>query len=192
MTAYTPSHSDWAILRTAGSKTLKLAEGLREDGFDAWTPTETRSIRIPRANVRRVVTLPIMPSYVFARATRLIDLLELATMPVRPNGLTSFSVLQVHEKIPLIADHHLDGLRAIEVKRTPRRKAIQALKVGQQVGVEGGSFSGMKGVVERSDVDHTLVCFNGKLVVKISTSLFSLDSVGEPSALMGLAARKAA
>ena len=189
---------DWCILRTSGNKTIRLAEGLREDGFDAWTPIETRSIRIPRANVRRVAILPIMPSYVFARVGGLIDLLELAAMPVKPRrqanqpALPGFTVLHVHDKIPLIADGHLDGLRAIEHKRTPRRKAVQALKAGQRVGIDGGSFSGMKGVVERSDVDHTLVCFNGKLLVKISTSLFAPDELGGLSAYMGLAARKAA
>ncbi len=50
----------------------------------------------------------------------------------------------------------------------------------------------MNGVVERSDVDHTMVCFNGKFLVKISTSLFQPNDIGEVEALMGLAARKAA
>jgi hypothetical protein len=184
--------TSWLILRTAGSKTLKLAETLRADGYEAWSPVETRSIRIPRANVRRKVTLPIMPSYVFARDYHLIDLLELSALAVRPNGVPSFSVLHIHNKIPLIADEHLDELRAIQAKRTPRKIASEALPKGARVGVEGGSFSGMRGVVERSDTVHTLVSFGGNYSVKISTGLFEKNELGELLALMGEAARKAA
>ncbi|MES2904530.1 MAG: hypothetical protein V4696_10130 [Pseudomonadota bacterium] len=191
--------SDWCILRTSGSKTLRLAETLRADGYDAWTPVETRTIRVPRANVRRTIQLPIMPSYVFARVYHLIDLLELAAMPVKPRrqanepSHASFSVLHVHDKIPLVSDLSLDGLRYIEFKRTPRKKALEALRPGSSVSVEGGSFGGKKGVIERSDLVHTLVCFNGdNFPVKIPTSLFHLNDIGEVEALMGDAARKRA
>ncbi len=188
----------WCILRTAGSKTLKLAETLREDGYEAWSPAETRSIRIPRANVRRKVVLPIMPTYVFARAYHLHDLLELAAMPVKPRrhanqpAHPSFSVLHIHDKIPLVSDGSLEGLRHIEFKRTPRKKALAALKPGQEVAIEGGSFGGLKGKVERSDTAHTLVSFSDTFSVKINTCLFERNELGELLALMGEAARKKA
>ncbi len=188
----------WLILRTAGGKTLKLAETLREDGYEAWSPVETRNIRIPRANVRRTVLLPIMPTYVFARAYHLIDLLELAAMPVKPRRRAnqpahpSFSVLHVHDKIPLVSDMSLEGLRYIEFKKTPRKKALEALKPGSEVAIEGGSFGGMKGKVERSDTVHTLVSFSDTFSVKISTCLFERNDLGELLALMGDAARKKA
>ncbi len=188
----------WLILRTAGGKTLRLAETLREDGYEAWSPTETRTIRVPRMNARRTVKLPIMPTYVFARAHHLIDLLELAAMPVKPRrhanqpSHTSFSVLHVHDKIPVVTDLSLDGLRHIEFKRTPRKKALEALKPGSEVAIEGGSFGGLRGKVERSDTAHTLVSFSDTFSVKINTSLFERNELGELLALMGDAARKAA
>ncbi len=195
----------WLILRTAGGKTLRLAETLREDGYEAWSPTETRTIRVPRMNARRTVKLPIMPTYVFARAHHLVDLLELAAMPVKPRCFVpveedaerpaphaNFSVLHVHDKIPVVTDLSLDGLRHIEFKRTPRKKALEALKPGSEVAIEGGSFGGLRGKVERSDTAYTLVSFEGSFPVKISTGLFERNELGELLALMGSAARKAA
>ena len=180
--------TDWVILRTKGRCTMRLAETLSEDGFEAWTPVETRNIRIPRANVRRTVRLPIMPSYVFVRAEHLIDMIQLAAMKPKPRRQTrreepkpahaDFSVMHYNESIPVIADVTLEGLRYIEAKRTPRAKAAP-LTPGLSVRVkqEGGSFAGMKGRVERSDEGTTLVCFDSRLTVKISTFLLSLDDI---------------
>lgn len=174
----------WIILRTSGRHTMRLAESLSEDGFEAWTPVETRTIRVPRANVRRTVYLPIMPSYVFARAQHLIDLIQLGAKRA------DFSVMHYHDRIPVIADHHLQSLRFIEAKRTPRKKADRTFAKGISVRVntEGGSFAGMKGKVERSDTGTTLVCFDSRLTVKISTSLLSLDELDIDSPCLGMAA----
>jgi transcription antitermination factor NusG len=176
---------DWCILRCSGRHTLRLAESLAKDGYDVWTPKEERSIRIPRANARRKVELPIMPTYVFAKAHHLVDLLELAAMPVKPRrgaGLreaahASFSVLHHHDKIPLIADKHFAQLRILEAKRAPLKKAKEPYTVGIGVKVAGGSFGGLKGKVERSDCKHTVVCFTDSFTVKIATSLLEPDSV---------------
>lgn len=188
----TPAHhqpnrfdpTTWIILRTAGRTTMRLAETLVADGFEAWTPIETKSFRKPRDNVRRSIRLPLMPSYVFARADRLIDLLEIAKAAERPRrgqspAHTSFSVMHWNEGIPVIADRQLEQLRRIEAKRTPLKKANRALTSGVEVRVklEGGSFAGMRGRVERSDNSTTLVCFNKRMTVKIATSLLSVDDL---------------
>lgn len=189
--------ADWVILRTQGRNTLRLAETLSEDGYEAWTPVESRNIRIPRANVRRTVRLPIMPSYVFVRAQHLIDLIQLAGMKPIPRRVCSrplerseewrpfhadFSVMRYCDRIPVISDHHLQSLRTIEAKRAPKRKAAP-LTPGLNVRVkqEGGSFAGMKGRVERSDEGSTLVCFDNRLSVKISTSLLDVSEIVEGS-----------
>lgn len=194
--------TSWIILRTPGRHTLRLAESLSEDGYEAWTPVETRTIRIPRANVRRTVKLPIMPSYVFARALHLIDLIQLGAMKVKPRrfprlpdedpkpGHADFSVMHFHDRIPVIADGHLQSLRTIEAKRTPRKKADRTFAPGVSVRVnmEGGSFAGMKGRVERSDTGTTLVCFDASLTVRISTSLLLPDELGVECPCLGMAA----
>lgn len=185
----------WIILRTRGRSTLSLAETLSEDGFESWTPVETRTIRIPRANVRRTVRLPIMPSYVFARSEHLIDLIQLAAMEFKPRrqankpAHSDFSVMRYHDNIPIIADGHLQSLRKIEARRTPRKKALPfAAGVSVRVKTEGGSFAGMNGRVERSDDGATLVCFDNRLTVKISTSFLERHELGMVSPCIGLAA----
>lgn len=190
----------WCILRCVGRTTLKLADSLGKDGFEVWAPRETRKIRIPRMNVRREVVLPLLPSYVFARARHLVDLLGLASMPGKPRPLgnksepahADFSVMQCFGKLPLVADCDLNGLRTLEAKLTPRKKADWSFRPGASVKVEGGSFGGMTGDVQRSDNAHTLVCFSDKFVVKIATSLLLLDDIGMEQPLAGTAVRKAA
>lgn len=177
----------WIILRTSGRHTMRLAESLSQDGYEAWTPIETRMLRIPRANVRRTVKLPIMPSYVFARAQYLIDLIQLAEM--RTPTHADFSVMHFHDRIPVIAEHHLQGLRLIEAKRTPRKKAAPLTPgLSVRVKTEGGSFAGMKGRVERSNEGMTLVCFDSRLTVKIATSLLDPDGLGFERPCLGMAA----
>lgn len=179
-------NKDWCILRTSSRHTIPLSESLAEDGFEVWTPIETRQIRIPRKNVKREIRLPIMPSYVFAQAHHLIDLLQLADMPVKPRRTfgkpahAGFSVMHAFgDQIPLVRDQHLTKLRELEIKKTPKRKAERTFDAGIQVrvGEGGGSFSGMTGTVRKSDKGYTLVCFNDRYTVKINTLLLSLDSV---------------
>jgi transcription antitermination factor NusG len=177
----------WVILRTSGRTTMRLAETLSGASIEAWTPIETRTIRVPRKNVKRVIKLPIMPSYVFARAESLFDLIELAGNSLGAHP--SFSVMHYHDRIPVIADHHLVGLRTIEAKKSPRKRADPLPKgLSVRVKTEGGSFAGMKGRVERSDKNATLVCFDSRLVVKISTSLLLPDEIGMERPCLGLAA----
>lgn len=189
----------WCILRCQGRATLRLAETLAKDGFEVWAPKETRRIRIPRANVRREAVLPLMPSYVFARAHHLVDLLELAAMPVKPRrgagpAHDGFTVMRWQERIPMVSDASLNGLRSLEAKRTPRKKAERSFTPGLsvRVKVEGGSFAGMRGKVERSDIGTTLVLFDSRLTVKISTSLLEPGDIGMVSPYEATAARKAA
>ena len=192
------SEKAWIVLRTTGRHTLRLSNTLQEDGFDVWTPREFRRIRIPRMNVRRDVTLPLMPSYIFASAHHLVDLLQLAAMPFKPRRAgrpahQDFTVMHFHDTIPVIADVHLTQLRFLEVKLAPRKKAQRfSHGVEVQVKIEGGSFAGMKGRVERSDEATTLVCFDNRLTVKIPTFQLNGNQLQVERSVTGTAARKAA
>jgi transcription antitermination factor NusG len=172
-----------------------LAESLAEDGYEVWTPVEVRMIRIPRKNVKREVRLPIMPSYVFARAHQLVDLLMMADAPVKrrtcasrrdewgreikPKPHSDFDVMHAFGQIPLVPDKHLNALRVIETKRTPAKKADKQFIPGVTVKVGGGSFGGMVGRVKRSDTGYTIVCFNDRYIVKIPTLLLKEDGVSD-------------
>lgn len=186
-----PRMTAWCVLRTSSRKTLRIAEALEDRGLKAWTPREVRMIRIPRANVRRRVVLPMMPSFVFARSENLHELLHLSAS--EQEGL-QFSVMHYADRIPLIADVQLNALRRIEARRNPRKRADRRFPPGIEVRVkiEGGSFAGMRGKVEKSDHGHTLVCFDNRLTVKIDTLLLSADEVETEQDHYGLAARKAA
>lgn len=174
----------WCILRTSSRFTIPLAETLALDGYEVWTPIETRMVRVPRKNVKREVRLPIMPSYVFARAHQLIDLLIMEDLPSKPRrqGIgahADFSVMRAFGDIPTVPDPHLAALRRLEIKRTPKKKAEKTFVPGVTVKVGGGSFAGMAGKVERSDAGYTLVAFNNRYSVKIPTLLLREDSISE-------------
>lgn len=174
--------SDWCILRTAGRSTLGLAESLAKDGFEVWTPVETRSVRVPKMNAKREVRLPIMPSYIFARRAHLVDLLQLAAMPVKSRrgaGLmdpahASFSVLHAFGRIPLVAERHLAELRKTEAKRTPRKRATYSFPRDASARVTGGNFGGLTGIVDRSNPSKTRLIIGG-FPVEIPTTMLEMD-----------------
>lgn len=171
----------WCILRTSGRTTISLAETLAKDEYDVWTPIETRKITVPRANVKREVRLPIMPTYVFAASHHLGELLQLAGMPVRPRrgaGLldaahAAFHVLHCFGGIPIVDDRHLSNLRRLEAKRTPLRRAAYAFPQNSKARVKDGAYGGMTGVVIRSTLDATTLDFGNGWSTKIPTSILS-------------------
>ena len=157
----------WIILRTAGRSTLSLAASLAKDGFEVWTPARDMKIRKPRWNVHRDVRVPLMASFVFARARHLVDLIEQSeTVMV---GCPEFSVFHHFGRIPFVSDSDLEPLRE-EERAAPTQAELRNLyRKGEKVMVTQGIFGGMAGVVERSDGTHTLVRFGSRMRVKIST-----------------------
>jgi hypothetical protein len=187
----------WIILRTQGRHTITLAESLAEDGYRVWTPAMSRRLRVPKMNVKRDVTLPLMPSYVFARGEHLIDLLELAAMPERPRRAggrkaahRDFGIFRHAGRIPVIADADLGPLRDEERRGAASALVHREFDVGQRVRVPGGSFGGMAGTVVRSNGRETVVCFGTRARVRIST--FILEPVQTYSGRSKPAAQDAA
>lgn len=179
--------AEWIILRCAGKSTLALASSLAEDGFQVWTPAKTVMLRKPRMNVRRQVRLPIVPSFVFAGEQHVVDLLQLAALPVKPRrgaggrlpAHRDFSVFHFQDEIPVIADAALEPLREAERDAVPRKKRSR-FAGGETVRVTRGSFEGMTGVVERSDdrdAQVWLSLFGRHYRTKIPTSLLKLDEL---------------
>jgi len=169
----------WIVLRCSGANTLKLANSLRAEGFDAWTPVETLKRREGPSRSRRKEVLPVMPSYIFARAHHLFALLSMSKDETNPTS--GFSVFRHHDRIPLIADGDLDPLRVAERKRTPFDKVAKFTK-GEMVKLLEGGFAGLQGVVELTRGQYTLVTFPGfPMPIKISTLLLKSD-VEQPMA----------
>jgi len=112
---------DWCILRTSSVRTLKLAETLVDSGIDAWTPRRTvkrdapgnrRRLAMGQRKVMVEVDMPIIPGFVFARAAMLDDIIRASALPFGPHP--SFSLLQVGDRVPLVGERQIAGLRAAE------------------------------------------------------------------------------
>lgn len=132
---------DWCILRTAGRHTLGLAASLAQDGYEVWTPIETRRVRVPRMNARRVIRTPLLKGFVFARERHLADLLDLVRS--RPGVL----VMYVNGEPATAKDEELEPLRRAEHMAEPKRWT-SAFAKNTEVKITKGSFAGVAGVVE--------------------------------------------
>lgn len=190
---------DWIILRVAGRSTLTLASTLGEDGFDVWTPTRKQVIRVPRMNVRREISLPLLPSFVFARSRHLIDLLELANQDEKsrrgPGGQRpahrDFAVFHFSDRIPMIADADLEPLRIREAELVAKKDRPKFAD-GAGVRVIRGAFEGLVGRVERCRKGHALVIFTDwKRPVQIPTHLLAIDECRDLSHLSAHAVKAA-
>jgi hypothetical protein len=177
----------WCILRTSGRHTISLAETLAKDGWEVWTPIETRTIRAGPSRRRVDVRQPIMPSYVFAREDQLLDLIELAAARVkarrgagladRDRAHADFSVLHAFGRIPLVSDRHLAALRLLEAKRTPIKRAAFAFPKNASARVTAGVCQGLVGVVVRSTPKSTVIRFTGAFPFEIPTSFLTMEEV---------------
>lgn len=192
----------WIILRTSGGKTLALARSLAADGYDVWSPV--RTIKRPHgkrdAKGRRntvEIDLPILPTFVFARAASLPLLAQIAGDPAYQHP--PFSIFSHAGRIPIIAESSVAGLReeeraaaemieqlrAAETREEQRRiksaamntkrereKALRSERrdfaIGSLVAVDDQqSLLGMAGVVEQSNGESAVVAFGGLLTMTI-------------------------
>lgn len=163
---------DWCILRTKGSSTLRLARSLELDGIGAWTPTEIQQRGNHRNSAKHEVMLAVMPTYVFAPAEHLVDLLAAAEAPVSIHP--DFSVFRHLDRFPLIADVQLNSLRLIERKAAAKNSPV-VFPRDYQVRIPDGPFQGLTGrVVEDSNGGFTLVAFPN-FAIPIKFASWTLD-----------------
>lgn len=169
----------WCILRTGGSRTLSLAASLTAAGLTAWTPTQMVR-RAGRGRQRRDVEerpAPITPTFVFAAAGDLYDLVGIASDPV--SGHPPFSIFRHRGRYPLISDRSLAPLREEEDRHRLRhlKTTRRVVEPGTSICLTEGAFAGMTGVVERGNGKRAVVNFGGGFVVSIATYLFESDVV---------------
>ncbi len=180
--------ADWCILRTSGGNTMQLAESLADAGYEVWTPIETRDQRLPRKQERTTVRLPLMPSFVFARAQHLGELINLSHSPALQyrvwdselrrmvvKGHPMFSLFRHGGLYPLIPEYQLLPLRIAE-KRTAPKPTPTAFKPGDRVTLTEGGFSGLTGTVQETRGGFASVVFPGfNIAVKIATWILLAD-----------------
>lgn len=136
----------WIILRCSGANTLRLAQSLAWASIEAWSPVETQILRKGASRTRRQNRVPIMPTYVFAKAAHLHELLAIREAPTSPHP--AFNFLRHVGEIRPIHDNALDALRIEEQKGRPPEKA-RTWNLGDQVRYPAAGFEGLVGTVER-------------------------------------------
>lgn len=178
----------WCILRTSGGNTLSLARSLRKAGFEVWTPEKVHRRRRPRSKETIDIDLPILPTFVFARADRVADLQAAAVAVISPHP--AFSIFRHAGRIPLVADREVRGLRDEEERAriAHLRGQRREVALGSRVQVDSQAFGGLTGVVEASDGKHAMVSFGGSFRVKIEAWLLRTDEVQTAQPVMGIAA----
>jgi transcription antitermination factor NusG len=148
--------TDWCILRTRGSHTLRLADSLDPDAVTAWTPTQHQTTRDPKTGKRVPILAAVMPTFVFASAERLFELLDKARTPG-----ARFSVFRWNDQVPLVSDADLRHLRQIEREAKAKGRAVEYAN-GQKVHVPDGAWQGLTGqIVEQRKGKWVLVAFPG-------------------------------
>lgn len=164
----------WVILRCSARLTLRVAEAVNGEGIAAWTPSEVSRPRIPKRRARVTLCRPILPRFVFADASRLLELLAMSHRP-----LAGFTLMADGLRYAVVADGALHALRKEEGRRERNRLRngkSQPLARGKRVAMPKGAWEGLTGIVERSNGKVTKVDL-GRFSVEIDTWLLARDSV---------------
>jgi len=188
----TRAKGEWCILRTGGPRTLRLASSLALAGFNAWTPTMTVTRRKGRARERVEVPAPIVPTFVFVRASTIADVVALhRALGAHDSPHPPCSIFSHGQQVPLIADASLAALRREEERHRlrERKKVRTVVEPGSRVCPTEGPWGGMTGIVESSTNKEARVRFGPTFIVSIASYLLVGDvvqSANKPE--MGIAA----
>ncbi len=157
----------WCILRMAAGRTLSVAKSLTREGFEVWTPIEVRQHRRARSRERVEKEIALMPTYVFAPAERLRDLVSISMLQFSPHP--DFTVFRYQDRFPVIADEALRPLRIAERKGTPLDK-VKRFTQGERVKLMERGFEGLAGIVEIDNGKFSMVCFPGfSIPIKVAS-----------------------
>lgn len=186
------SLSRWCILRTASPRTMPLARSLAEAGFEAWTPTDHITRRVPRGDRVERFLVPLMPSYVFVREHHLPALREIERADVRLHP--AFSVWKYAGDTLYVRHAALHPLRAEQQRRylasLPKQPHARTKDHGEpyapgdRFAYPDGPFAGLMCEVEESNGRITTVSvtlFGRRTPLKRETSQLRANGVA-PSA----------
>ena len=181
---------DWIVLRTQPRKTLLLARSLAEEGYEVWTPIDTKMVDVPRSSARHPAQLPLLPTYVFARSTHLLAMVALAAMEDKPRrgagcrlpAHPDFSVMIGAGHVTFVPAQSLAGfqqrLQTIEdcrAGRQPRHHASKARPKGEAVKISTGAATGLTGHVRWSNHNATVIEMPNGIRLHLETFLLPED-----------------
>lgn len=185
--------ASWLILCCSRSKTLELAKSLAEVGFEVWAPVTRDEVRVGEQRTREDTAVPLMPSFVFARARHLHTLLALSHSPSLQYRVWDAEegkhVTKGHPHFRLfrggnhrfVPDRELEPLRRLERKPRPKR-VERSFTVGDQVRTDDEGFAGLIGVVTMVQGKMVQVRF-GKWRIEPKFPAWALRPIDEPNAV---------
>lgn len=136
----------WYVVRCKPREDLRALENLRNQGFEAFAPMCL--IKRRRGTVRRQVSEPLFPGYVFARLSSSQHNWSVLRSTRGVAHLVRFG--QEAPRVPQAVMNELQLLDHIDLD-TQRAQKASALKPGDAVAIEDGPLAGLQGVFEQAD-----------------------------------------
>lgn len=173
------SRTGWCILRMAGQRTLAVVSSLSQAGIGVWTPSTMRRKFRPRSTKYTDFRIPLLPSFAFADADQVRELLAIVHAPISAHP--PFSIFTRGDEVQLVRDRDLEALREYErlaqeewerfvaaaardAKRKRKKSRAKAYVLGQRVRVDRPAFSGLEGkIVEIRNNGDLVLEFHGFL-----------------------------
>jgi len=133
-----PSGVRWYVLRASPQAEFRVAERLVWVGIDRFLPTWTETTRW--SDRKKQITRPLFAGYLFALFDR-ANATSLLQIP---------GVLQIlgTDELSAIPDEEIAALRRLVDSPAPLERVPYV--AGSSVTVEGGSWAGQRGIVERT------------------------------------------
>lgn len=170
----------WCILRCSSQSTLPLVRSLARAGIEVWTPIEQVTKRVPRANIKRVIEVALIPSYLFVKAEAMPDVLAIMNSPSKDHR--EFRLFKHNGGVPLIADSTLDALRLI-ARRSVAKASPPKLTPGDKVKLTEGGFAGLTATIEKPGKEYSSVTLPG-LAFQLQVANYHLLQPDTETAIM--------
>ena len=151
------SEAPWFALWTHSNCEQLVRDQLTAKGFDAFLPTIRDWSR--RGGVRRLISRPMFPSYLFVRHS--IDKLSYIEI-MKSNGLVRI-LGERWDKLAPVRDAEIDAIRQL-VTSDLSLMPYPFLREGQRVRIADGPLSGIEGILVRSRPNRGLLVLSVELL----------------------------
>ncbi len=136
------SYKNWHVLYTKPRNEKKVAERLEKDGYEIFCPL-VRTLR-QWSDRKKKVSVPMFPSYVFARVDEK-ERLEIVKDP----GVSHFIFWL--GKPAIVREYEIQAIKKIEEHGEEITVEHNGLEKGQRMEITEGPFKGLVGMVDKVD-----------------------------------------
>ena len=165
----------WYVLRCKPREELRALENLRNQGFEAFAPLCL--IKRRRGTVRRQVSEPLFPGYVFACLSS-----SRHNWSVLRSTRGVLNVVRFGLEAPTVPHEVMNELRRLDGLDLDAQRSMLStpLKQGDRILIQSGPMAGLKGVFEESDGDTRatvlIQCMQRWVKVTLSGEQFDLSA----------------